>query len=267
VSGINLKKAKVIAEKIARQVGEFLLEKQNEVEILEFKDRQDILTNIDLQAERMILSVLEKAFPQHNILSEEKGVINRKSSFTWIIDPLDCTKEYIRGIPLYNTSIALEKDNEPILGIVYRPCGDDLFSGAKGLGVFQNKRPILLSSQVKLTNSFVYAYLPNYKTDPKMFSWAWKKLSLIGRHCYRIRGIVDENSAMCWVANGACEAFINFGNPTTKRWDVAAGMAILKEAGGRFTNLKGRRIENRDLNQGLVVSNGKIHEQLIKILS
>ena len=267
MNGINLKRAREVAERTAKKAGKFLLENQNKVEVLKFKDRQDILTNIDLRAEQIILSALKKAFPRHNILSEEKGLINKKSSFTWVIDPLDCTKEYIRGMPLYNTSIALEKDGKLILGVVYRPCGDDLFSGAKGLGAFQNKNPISPSEQASFSSSFIYAYLPNYKTDLKVFSWAWQKLSLIAKNCYRVRGIVDENSAMSWVANGACEAFINFGNPTSKWWDVAAGMAVLQEAGGKVTDRYGMPLKIGSFKDGIVASNGKIHKQLLKILN
>lgn len=262
---VDLKKTLKFAENLAKKVGLFLLENQNKVEVLKFKDRQDILTNIDLQAEGIILDALKRKFPQHSILSEEKGLVEKKSPYQWIIDPLDGTKEYLRGMTLFNTALALEKNEETVLAIVYRPCGDDLFSAAKGLGAFHNNRPISPSGQGKLVNSFIYTYLPSYKMGPR-FSKAWEQLGLIAQNCYRLRSIAEAGPALCWVANGACEAYVTNSN-AHEWWDIAPGLFIAQEANAKITDICGKPIKNKDLSKGLIVSNGKIHQQLIKILS
>lgn len=261
----DLKRTKKFAEKLAKKVGQFLLKKQNQVEILRFKDRQDILTNIDLQAEKIILESIKKECPDHSIFSEEKGLIKKNPIYKWIIDPLDGTKEYVRGIPLYNTSLALEKDEKIILAVVYRPCGDDLFSAGKGLGCSHNKKTISPSSQKELSKSFVYTYLPSFKAGKKL-SQIWAQLSEIVQNCYRLRGIADENSALCWVANGACEAYINISS-IPPWWDIGPGLFIAQESGAKITDSCSQPIKDKDLSKGLVVSNGKVHQQLIKILS
>lgn len=262
---IDLRKAKEFAEKLALEVGRFLLKNQNKVKVLEFKDRQDVLTNIDLQAEKLILEAIKKEYPKHGILSEEKGLIEKKSSYKWVIDPLDGTKEYIRGIPLYNTSLALEKNEEIILAVVYRPCGNDLYSAAAGLGAYHNQKVISPSEQKDLSKSFVYTYLPSYKAGRGLLK-IWRRLDKIVQKCYRLRGTADENSALCWVANGACEAYVNISN-VPGWWDIAPGLLIAQEAGAKTTDVSGQSIKNKYLSKGLVVSNDKIHKELIQILS
>ena len=101
---VDLIKAKKFTEELAKKAGKFLLENQEKVKIKRYKDRQDIVTNIDLQAEKIIISAIEKKYPKHNINSEERDFINKNSQYTWYVDPLDGTKEYFRQIPEYNTS-------------------------------------------------------------------------------------------------------------------------------------------------------------------
>ena len=101
----NLQKALDFSKKLVLKTGKILLDKQRTVKIKNYKDRQDIVTNIDLLAEKTIIEAIEEKYPTHNIFSEEKGLIDKKSQYTWIIDPLDGTKEYLRKIPNFNTTV------------------------------------------------------------------------------------------------------------------------------------------------------------------
>jgi myo-inositol-1(or 4)-monophosphatase len=110
-----------VAIEAATEVGEILLKDFNKTKILKYKDRQDIVTNVDIKAETLIIKKIKENFPDHNIFSEEKGRENLNSKYTWVIDPLDGTKHYLRKTPIFCTSIALQKDGEVILGVVYAP--------------------------------------------------------------------------------------------------------------------------------------------------
>lgn len=263
---VNLKNARELAEKIARRVGKFLLKKQNEVEILQFKDRQDILTNVDLQAEKKIIEAIEEKYPSHNIFSEEIGLVEKDSQYTWFIDPLDGTKEYSRGLPVFNVNISLEARKETLLGVVYIPKIDELYSCAKGMGAFENKKRIKVSQQDKLKNSFIYTHLPSYKVLKEKFEEMWEKLGTILNSCYRLRSFQPDIISLCWLAKGGLDGYV-FLMEDEKWFDVGAGILMVQEADGKVTDTKGKPIKNRDLTKGFVASNGKVHNQLLKILN
>lgn len=268
MDNINLKKTKDFAEKLAKRVGKFLLEKQNEVEILEFKDRQDILTNIDLQAEEIIVNAISKIFPNHNINSEEAGIIDNNSEFTWVIDPLDGTKEYFRGLPYYSICISLENKKEILMACIYIPGSNELYSAVKGLGAFENKSLRLrVSNQRKLDSTIIAAHPPNYKVKEPEFSKNWNILARVAKCSYRLRPTAYDNIILCYLAKGAFDAYFVLIEEGPKWWDVAPGLLIAQEAGAKITNRYGDPLTMDNLKDGIVVSNGKIHDQLIKILS
>lgn len=262
---VDLVKAKKTAEKAALKAGEFLIKKQAQVKVKAFKDRQDIVTNTDLDAEKIILKHLAKNFPSHNINSEERGVVDNNSQYTWVIDPLDGTKEYIRGLSAFTVNITLETEKETLLGVVYVPLIKNLFVAVKNQGAFVNGKKIQVSQEAKLENSFIYTHLPNYKMTKKRATSIWLKMSTISRHCYRLRGFQSDILSLCWLARGVSEGYILFSQ-SEKWWDIAAGLLSVQKAGGQITDMFGQPIKNCDRSKGMVVSNGKIHKQLLKAL-
>jgi myo-inositol-1(or 4)-monophosphatase len=262
---IDLKKALKFAELLAKETGEYILSKRNEIEVKAYKDRRDIVTNVDLAAEKLIIDEIRNKYPDHAIFSEEAGDDNRDASFKWIIDPVDGTKEYTRGLPQYNTCFALEDKGEPVLAVVYKPTSGELYSAAKGLGSFLNGEKLQVSDEKELKNAYVFAYLPTYKLDEAASITAYSKLQKLSKSAYRLRGIAEESMGLCWVASGKIEAAINLG-PQPKWHDIVPGLMIAKEAGAKLTDARGQDLVSHDLKNGFVVSNGLIHEELVSKL-
>jgi len=267
---IDLNRARKFSEEVAKEAGHFLLENQKKVQIKAYKaykDRQDIVTNVDLASEKIIISAIEKKYPKHNIHSEEKGVLDKKSQYTWVIDPLDGTKEYLRGLPIYSINLSLEDKKEILLGTVYVPKAKSMFSALRNRGAFENGKRIKVSSQNKLKDSFIYTHLPvKERKLSDSLEVIWSKLEKIFNFCYRLRSFQIDILSLCWLAKGGLDGYVLFFKDE-KWWDIAAGLLILEEAGGKITDIFGKTISNNDLSNGIVASNAQIHDQLIKILN
>ena len=221
---------KKFSENLTLQAGKVLLDYQNKFKIVNQKDIQDIATSADIASEEYIITTILTKYPTHGIISEEKGGINTESEYKWIIDPLDGTKEYVRGIPQWNCSIVLQFKNETIVACVYHPYENVMYSAGKSLGSFKNGENIYVSDINNLENSFIYCYIPSFKRNQDKYDWAFGKLKEIGKKSYRLRALADENTALCWLASGGCEAYLNLSNPP-KDHDILPGLLIAKEAG------------------------------------
>ncbi|MCX6764518.1 MAG: inositol monophosphatase family protein [Candidatus Nealsonbacteria bacterium] len=254
---------KKIAIEAAKEAGKMLMKNFNKATVIKYKDRQDVLTDADLRAEKIIINKIKSNFPDHNIISEEKGEENLKSEYTWIIDPLDGTKHYIRKIPIFCVSIALQKKEEIIVGVVFFPAMNNLFYAEKGKGAFLNDKKIHVSRIKNLANSFIYTELPNYKLSKKAFSRNHKKLEKLFKKTYRVRAWGSGPLGLCYVASGGFESYIAL-NDGAKLWDIAAGAIIVKEAGGKVTNINGNKFIKKTIH--LIASNDKVHDKLLKLL-
>jgi len=268
----NLTKEKLnelltFVQDLAIKTGKLLLDHQAQVQVVTVKDRQDIATTADLASEELSWKTISKAYPDHGITSEEKGSIREAADFQWIIDPLDGTKEYVRDLPLFNSSMALEYKGQLVVAAVYRPNEQALYSAALGLGAFKNGKKINVSDKQTLGDSFVYCYLPRYKAeDDNIYDQSWNKLKDLGKKSYRLRALADENTMMCWVAQGGAEAYLNLSN--IPKWhDIAPGLLIAKEAGAQITDSTGKLYQSNHQPESLVVSNSLIHGELLDVLA
>lgn len=221
----------------------------------------DFRTKTDLESEEKILKSLSKNFPDYNILSEEKGFIDKKSNFTFIIDPLDGTSNFVAGIPNFSVSIALFKKDEIIAGVVNNPILRQIYSAYQGKGAFLNGCKIKVSAVNNIKGANIaydcdYGhYLEKYLRD------LMRKLEKkeIKRFLVNMSPALD----LCRVASGKIECFINNGNEI---YDYAAGKLIIKEAGGIITDFKGKAVVN-DRNNVFVASNNKnIHKAILEII-
>ena len=266
---MNLKVAQNLAINVAKQAGKILLDKLEKVEIVKFKDRQDIATNLDYEVEKIIIGAIRKKFPEHNILSEEIGNINKnkKSDYLWIIDPIDGTKYYIRGIPLFTISIALQYKNEIVFGLVYNPSTKEMFYAQKNKGAYLNDKKIRVSDKENLKDAFIYAELPNFSIPHDKFNKYSKMLTNLNLNSYRVRAFGSGSLGLCYVSTGAFEAYVNLGSPTAI-YDLAAGLVILKEAGGKITDFKNDSIKLNEQKSSLLIlaSNGKVHNDILGLL-
>ena len=254
-----------LAEKLIVKAGKEIIRQRASASITIYKDRQDICTTADLAAEQIIITGIQAKFPDHQIQSEESGLIGSKANYKWIIDPLDGTKEFIRGIPQFNSSIAIEKNGTLIASAVYRPTDQSLYSASLGEGAFLNHQPIHVSSTTTLADSFIYCYLPSYKRNPQRYDVAWDKLGIFGRNVYRLRSLADENVGLCWLAQGGHEAYLNLSN--TPKWhDVAPGLLIAQEAGAYIDNNLIKSLQVGSDISIIVTNNATIHKEIQNIL-
>ncbi len=221
----------------------------------------NLVTDADHEAERIIIDRIRSEFPSHHVLAEEGGREARgESSFQWIIDPLDGTTNFAHGFPCYSISIGLEHNGFCVLGVVFDPTRDELFTGIAGGGARLNGRPIAVSSIAALDEALLvtgFAYDIRETAD--------NNLDHFCRFSLRAQGVRRTGSAaldLCYVAMGRLDGYWEV---KLSPWDVAAGAVILREAGGRVTHFNGapHTIYGKDL----VASNGHLHEAMLGVLA
>jgi len=243
---------------LTHEVGNFIMTEQQKFSYSDIvkKGRNDLVTYVDKNAEKAIIEGLTKVLPGSGILAEESGATEKKE-YTWIIDPLDGTTNFIHKIPCFAISIALTKNNVPVLGVVNELNLKQCFYAVKGEGAQMNGKPIQVSEEQKLENSLIATGFP-YND----FKWHTEYMGLFKHFMTCTQGLRRIGSAsvdLCYTACGRFEAFYEYGlNP----WDVAAGAIILQEAGGQLTEFNGGH--NYISGKSIVASNGYIHKELIE---
>ncbi|MFH1781537.1 MAG: inositol monophosphatase family protein [Patescibacteria group bacterium] len=247
------------AKKAALEAGKIQLKyfKSNKIKDLKLKD--SIVTRADLESEKAILDIIRKKFPTHNIFSEEIGKIDVGSEYTWLIDPLDGTTNFTKGNPLFATSIALIKDNEPIVGVVYNPVLDEMYWAEKGGGAFLNREPIKVSSRKEVKGSYIVMCEGNHK-DLKRSTKLWQ---VLGPKVKDIRKLGSAALECVYVAAGKADIFITTQiNP----YDVGAGILLIREAGGKATDFQGNPWP-LDKVEDFIGTNGKLQDQVVRLIS
>lgn len=249
---------KKFAEKIIRQAGKELKKEFWQItrSDVRYKSKYQIVTKADLIAEKIILSAIRKKFPDHHILSEEAGDNKKRSDYLWIVDPLDGTTNFNFKNPLFGTQLALAYKNEVTLGVIYVPFLDLMFVAEKGQGVTMNGKKIKVSAEKKLNGSFL-AYCHGSKMeDVKRAVELYKGFKI--KHS-DIRQLGAASVELAWTAAGYLDAYFI---PGALPWDVAPGSLMVREAGGRVTDFKGKEWNLKS--PDVLASNGKIHQQLLK---
>jgi len=263
----ELKTLQLFAERTAIEAGKILLRYKAKAKVVTRKtDFHDVATEADIASEKFILGEISRHYPGHSVLAEESGQSSQSSQYTWIIDPLDGTKEYVRGLNTYNVSIALEYRGGIVAGTVYKPETRETYFAGRGLGVRYNGRKVHCSQVSSLKDSHVYTHLPKYNDTESDRKKSLSMLEMVVSHAHRVRTLADDVISLAYIAQGASEGFYLIST-FPKWWDVAAGILMVEEAGGKVTDMYGKPIKNRDLSKGIVASNGKIHEELLKIIN
>ena len=220
----------------------------------------DLVTEADKLAEAEVLKVLKRHLPEHQILAEESGSLgNAKSKYLWAIDPLDGTTNYAHGLPLAATSVGLMIDGVPTVGAVYNPFSDELFQAATGLGATRNRRPIRVSKTQKLNKSLLitgFAYDRRETNDNNYAEFC---------HLTHLsQGVRRLGCASMDLAGVACGRLDGYWERGIQPWDMAAGIVVLREAGGKVTAYDGSPL---DIPAGRVLAtNGLIHDELSQAL-
>lgn len=240
--------------------GRFLKRRLGKATKVYYKGGIDLVTEMDQRSEEMIIAAIKGDFPQDGFIAEEGDRQEGSSGYQWIIDPLDGTTNYAHGYPCFTVSIALEKEGEIILGVVYNPILNELFRGEKGKGAFRNNRRITVSSTGELAKSLLATGFPyDVQEDPV------NNLRHFSGFLLKAQAIRRAGSAaldLCYVAAGIFDGFWELKlNP----WDVAAGSLLLTEAGGMVTDFKGGPWDH--YSKEILASNGAIHAQMVSVLN
>lgn len=251
-----------VAKNAAVQAGKFLLEKFERVEKIGYKGEghTNPVSEVDEESENIILNIINNSFPEHNFISEEKGIIDASSDYTWIIDPLDGTINFIHNYKYFGVSIALSYREEIILGVVYNPLTDEIFTAVKGDGAYLNEKRIHVSKIMNLEESLLVTGF-SYDHSSEVFN---RSIEYFIRLLRKSQAIRRDGSAALDLCNVGCGRYDGFWLAGGKLWDWAAGILIVTEAGGKVTNFKG---EPFYINKNEVLAtNGKIHDVILKYL-
>lgn len=252
-----------IAEKAARSAGNIILkasERMDKVKIIE-KGPQDFTTNIDLFVEQDIINTLQTAYPHHKIVSEESGESQaEEAESVWIIDPIDGTTNFIHGLPHYAVSIAYQYQGKIEHGVVYDPIRDELFSASRGRGAKLNNTRLRVSECQRLENGLIGTGFP--EKHPQQHALATQ---LFSKTAPKAGGIRSGGSAALDLAYVAAGRLDGCWEMNLDRWDFAAGVLLVKEAGGMVADFHGS--ENY-LNSGnIIAGNLKVFKSLLQQIS
>ncbi|MRG72808.1 inositol monophosphatase [Alphaproteobacteria bacterium HT1-32] len=246
----------------ADKAGRRLVRDFGEVELLQvsMKGPGDFVSSADLRAERTIKAELRKARPDFGFLMEESGSEDGADSDSkWIVDPLDGTTNFLHGIPNWCISIALEKQGEIVAGVVYQPVGDQMFWAEKGEGAFLNNQRLRVSARKEIGHSLFATGIPwQDKGDHETYL---KQLGAVMKESAGIRRIGSAALDLAYVAAGKVEGYWEEG---INAWDVAAGIIMVREAGGYVTELDGK--ENVIYGRSILAANDRMHGKLKRLL-
>lgn len=229
---------------------------------VEKKGAIDLVTEVDVEVERMFRGLIAARFPDHDVLAEEMGQTRSGASLRWVFDPLDGTTNYAHGIPIFCSTVALEIDGVPTVAAVYDPNRRELFTAERGVGAWLNGEPLRVSAATTLIDSVLVTGFPYDIREPARMA---EILALFTGFLGQARAVRRLGSAaidLCWVAAGRMDGF---WEQALQPWDVMGGALIVQEAGGRVTGLDG---SPWDAHRGNVLaSNGRVHDDMLAVIA
>ncbi|KAF1690974.1 inositol monophosphatase family protein [Pseudoxanthomonas taiwanensis] len=254
--------------KAARLGGNVLLRNINRLDALNVvqKQRMDYASEVDAEAEQVIVKELRRAYPDYGVLGEEGGhQPGRQKRLQWVIDPLDGTSNYLRGFPHYCVSIALVDNGEPTDAVIFDPLRNELFAAGRGAGAVLNDRRIRVSDRKDLGGAVVGTGFP-----PRERARAGAQLKCVDAllaHAEDVRRTGSAALDLAYVACGRLDAYFEAG---VKAWDIAAGVLLVREAGGRICDFRGaatpRMDERGPDSRQIIAGNVKVADELQKLI-
>ncbi len=247
-----------IITKASLKASRSLIRDFGEIENLQVstKGPGDFVSSADKRTEKILIEELQKAHPEYGIISEEAGIINKSNTKNrWIIDPIDGTMNFLNGIPQFAISIAYEEDNEIKCGVIFNPIMNEMYCAEKGNGAYLNNSRIRVSNKSKIQDSLLVTGGP--KQSSKLKDQIFSEYINVSKNVSNIRKF---GSAALDVAYVACGRFDGYWQRELNYWDIAAGIIILKEAGGFVDFFE--QDKNNFLKKNILASNSKIHEDL-----
>ncbi len=249
------------AVEIAREAGKILLDKFGKKINISKKGDIDLVTEADLASEKFIIEKIKSHFPNHSILAEESGeaVLIGDSKWKWIIDPLDGTTNFAHGYPCFCVTLAVEHNDEIVIGVTYDPTRDELFTAEKGKGATLNNKWIRVSETKQMSEAMLVTGFPYDISQRDNFAGHFVKM-LLGS-----RAVRRDGSAAIDLAYVACGRFDGFWEEGLKPWDVAAGILMIEEAGGQISHFDGSAYNIYQ--PPFCASNSLIHAEMLSVLS
>lgn len=248
-------------QEAARLGGAFLLESQKEIASIQIKEKSknQLVSEIDVNAEKIIVKALQNKYPSAGFITEEDTITHKKSELCFIIDPLDGTTNFLHNLPIYSVSIAATFQDELIAGVVYIPASQELFHAVKGNGAYLNNHSITVSQSQLLSDSLLATGFP-YHAFEGMDAYI-RSLEYLMQNT---RGLRRMGSAAIDLAYTACGRFCGFFELNINTWDVAAGILLIQEAGGKVStfNDQGSALSGKEI----VASNPSINKELKRVL-
>lgn len=251
-----------IAKQAALEAGEIIAKHFGKKHQYKFKnkDKSDFATLADIESEQKIVQILTKNFPKHNIIAEENNKINKGSEYTWAIDPVDGTFSFAVGVPYYSVSIGLLKNNQPILGVIYNVSMKLIYWAQLNKGAFLNGKKIQVSSRDNLEEAAASLdFGHRKKRQEKTNKYITPLITKVG-YIYSFGSAV---ATLGMVGQGILDVYVN----EAWIWDFAAGVVIVREAGGKVTDFEGKEPDWSQDRLSILVSNGLIHDQILEALS
>ncbi len=220
----------------------------------------NLVTEADHASEKAIIEIIQQEYPDHYILSEEKGEMIMDSEYKWIVDPIDGTVNFANGIPICCVSIGLEKAGKMILGAVYNPLMNEMFFAQRGFGASLNEKKIKVSDKTEVIRSclvtgFPYTYLDKPNGPLQVFERFIRK-------GVPVRRLGSAAIDLCWVAAGRFDGFYEH---QLQAWDSAAGFLIVEEAGGKVTDFDGNYFS--PYQPHVLATNGRVHAEMLDIIN
>ncbi len=232
----NLKTLCLQTTEIVKEVGLFIKQELGKVNssAIETKSKNSLVSYVDQEAEQRLVQELSKLTPEAVFLTEEETIATQKGALRWIIDPLDGTTNFLHQLPFFSISVALQENDETILGVVLEVNREECFYAWKDGGAYLNKDPIQVSQNPNLADALIATGFPYYD-----YSRTKNYLAVLEYFMEHTRGIRRFGSAALDLAYVACGRFDAFYEYSLNAWDVAAGAFIVQEAGGKVTDFKG----------------------------
>lgn len=222
------------------------------------KGRINLVTEVDEKAQELICDIIKASFPEDALLAEESELSNTgKAARRWIIDPIDGTTNFAHGYPCFCISIAFEKEGQTLSGVIYNPLTQDFFVAEKGKGAFCNERKLEVSQTQQLQEALLVTGFPYDLYDPET-----DNLPYFSKLLYKARAIRRDGSAALDLAYVAAGRFDGFWEFALKPWDVAAGLLLVEEAGGKIGSLKAEKLGKGEYPSHVMASNSSIFDAL-----
>lgn len=250
-----------VAIEAAKEAGKYLKYSVGKVKSIEMKqgEERNLVSEIDRTSEAKIISIIKRHYPNHAILAEESGATSASADYKWVIDPLDGTTNFLHGLPVFCVTIGIEYKGEIVVGVVYDPNLDELFTAEKGSGAFCNGKRMKVSAAKELINSLLVTGFPyDIAKNPNNAVGHFVNFLMEGQ------GIRRLGSAALDLSYVAAGRFDGFWEVNLHPWDMAAGVLFVREAGGIVADFSGS--PSSIYTKQVLATNGIIHEAMLNVL-